>query len=83
MAQNKTMAIKHAMAKKWAMKEVMENAKAEMCAFPKDTTQKKINTIMGYHYPEEKFCKDFVELYKFIKVHNIQDIKKYIQSFIH
>lgn len=32
MAQNKTMAIKHAKARKDAMREVLENNKVEMCA---------------------------------------------------
>lgn len=31
MAKNRSMAIKHAIAKKWAIQEVLENAKAEMC----------------------------------------------------
>lgn len=36
MAQNKTMAIKHAMAKKWAMKEMTENTQAAICATKHD-----------------------------------------------
>lgn len=82
MAKNNTMAAKHAMAKKWAMKEVLDNAKAEMCANANVTTQAKINRIMGYFYPEEQFANDYRELYVYICSHNLSEIKKYIQQNI-
>lgn len=44
MAKNRSMAIKHDKAKKYAMKEVMDNAKCEMCC---KNIPKKISMIHG------------------------------------
>lgn len=48
MAQNKTMAIKHNMAKKWAMKEVMENDRAAACATRVISQSKSVLWSLNY-----------------------------------
>lgn len=48
MAQNKTMAIKHAMAKKWAIKEMTEDANLASCATK--CVKQSNSTIWNSHY---------------------------------
>lgn len=58
MAQNKTMAIKHNMAKKWAMKEVMENDRAAACATKVVPPCKSVLWSLNYKPYSTVVCKE-------------------------
>ena len=92
MAKNRSMAIKHAKAKRESMKEIMDNAKCEMCCktipknihkystnedvfYSKFAIQRRIDMIVGRHYPANKFREKWNEVYEYITTHTVPDTK--------
>jgi hypothetical protein len=101
MAKNRTMAIKHSMAKKWAMKEILEDAKTEMCCklipknynpifctkhnndnvfYSKYAIQRRIDALVGTHYPAQEFIKDWSDIYEYLITHTVPEARQYLVS---
>ena len=100
MAKNRSMAIKHAKAKKYAMKEIMENAKCEMCCkttpnnvhvyssslcssscttheffYSQYAVQRRIDALVGMHYPIQKFSKECKDVYEYLLTHTVPEAR--------
>lgn len=105
MDKNRTMAIKHTMAKKWAMKEVLDNSKLEMCCktipnkipsvyktdykpysdtnsffYSKYAIQKRIDALVGKHYPAQEFIKDYSNIYEYLIMHTVPEARQYFSQ---
>ena len=98
MAKNRTMAIKHSMAKKWAMKEVLENAKTEMCCklipnkvnlpdnsydnffYSKYAIQRRIDALIGAHYPANEFMKEHPKIYEYLIIHTVPEARQHFKE---
>ena len=97
MAKNRSMAIKHAKAKKCMMEEIMDNAKHEMCCksiqknihynnkpyayydnifYSKFAIQRRIDVLIGKHYPANEFCKDWNDIYQYIATHTVPETQQ-------
>lgn len=95
MAKNRSMAIKHSKAKKWAMKEILENAKIEMCCktipnnvytsdysydnffYSKYAIQKRIDALVGTHYPMQEFIKGWSNVYEYLITHTVPEAREH------
>lgn len=98
MAKNRTMAIKHSMAKKWAMKEILNDAKTEMCCktipnhvyipdksidnffYSKYAIQKRIDVLIGKHYPANEFMKDWSKAYDYLITHTVPETRQHFST---
>lgn len=103
MAKNRSMAIKHDKAKKYAMKEVLDNAKHEMCCsfgtkkvtmgssynmsrddffYSAFAIQKRVDALVGRHYPIVEFKQDWHSIYIYLITHTVPEAREYFGNMI-